>query len=302
MALYLLSYSNWTTDKLALKINQSKRYTKDLLKELKSDVTYYLDVKLNIEIGFTGEITVIPHTSNEILRFFYALKLAYLEQTNEFKLLHLLLQKQELSINSIAKTLFLSTSYTRKIIKKMNIFLQPFQFKINEEGNIYGLKGNELSIHLFLYVLMNDTYQSIPWPYNNDNFPAYIDYRQSLHIVLTIINSRKGKEEYIPDLNTKIDFITSCMKKTYNFISYLKKKYPYLRDILNPNAKEEKYLIFFTHICAPRVIPKKIKLSLGKKFLNTSTDIIFSKSLSYKIIEHFQLDYQEEKNIYSHIT
>ncbi|WP_235503423.1 helix-turn-helix domain-containing protein [Enterococcus faecium] len=260
-----MSYSNWTTDKLALKINQSKRYTKDLLKELKSDVTYYLDVKLNIEIGFTGEITVIPHTSNEILRFFYALKLAYLEQTNEFKLLHLLLQKQELSINSIAKTLFLSTSYTRKIIKKMNIFLQPFQFKINEEGNIYGLKGNELSIHLFLYVLMNNTYQSIPWPYNNDNFPAYIDYRQSLHIVLTIINSRKGKEEYIPDLNTKIDFITSCMKKTYNFISYLKKNYPYFRDIFNPNAKEEKYLIFFTHICAPRVIPKKNKTLFRKK-------------------------------------
>lgn len=133
LILYLLSHPNWTTDSLALKLNQSKRYTKDLLKELKNDVVYHLDSPLNIQVGFSGEIIITPHTPNDILHLFYALKLAYLEHTNEFKLLHLLLQKQKLSIESIANYLFVSPSYVRKIIIKMNAFFNPFSFNYQKK-------------------------------------------------------------------------------------------------------------------------------------------------------------------------
>lgn len=295
LILYLLSHPNWTTDRLALKLNHSKRYTKDLLKELRDDIVYHLDSPLNIQVGFNGEITITPHTSNDILHLFYILKLAYLEQTNEFKILHLLLQKQMLSIDSLTRHLFVSHSYARKIIKKMNIFFQPFHFQIAENNNRYELKGNELSIRLFLYVFMNDTYQSIPWPYKSKDIPDSIDYRQSLHIMLTILNSRKSHKYRVPALSKKSAWIIAHMKETYNFIPHLKSQNIYYHDSLNQAVIEE-YFIFFTHVCAPQAIPKEVRLALGEKFLNTTTDdIIFSKGLSYKIIDHFQLDYEKEK-------
>ena len=294
LVLYLLSQQKWTTDRLALKLSQSKRYIKDLIKELKDDVVYHLDSTLNIEIGFTGEITITPHTPNDILHFFYALKLAYLELTSEFKLLHLFLQKQVLSIESISIYLFVSPSYARKIIKKMNSFFKSFQFQIAEEKNRYELKGNELSIRLFLYVVMNDTYQSIPWPYKSKYFPDSIDYQQPLHIMLTILNSRKGQKERVPALNKKSAWIIAHMKETYYFIPHLKNQNIYFNNSLNQVVIEE-HFIFFTHIFAPQVVPTEVKLALGEKFLNTSTDIIFSKTLSHRIIEHFQLDYEKEK-------
>ncbi|BDC77740.1 transcriptional regulator (plasmid) [Enterococcus faecalis] len=294
LILYLLSHPNWTTDSLALKLNQSKRYTKDLLKELKNDVVYHLDSPLNIQVGFSGEIIITPHTPNDILHLFYALKLAYLEHTNEFKLLHLLLQKQKLSIESIANYLFVSPSYVRKIIIKMNAFFQPFQFQLSKEKKFYELKGNELSIRLFFYVIMNDTYQSIPWPYKSKDFPDSIDYRQSLHIMLTILNNRKNYKNRVPALSKKSAWIIAHMKETYNFIPHLKSQNIYFHNSLNQAAIEE-YFIFFTHICAPQAIPKEVKIVLGKIFLNATTDITFSKTLSCKVIDHFQLDYEEEK-------
>ena len=294
LILYLLSHPNWTTDSLALKLNQSKRYTKDLLKELKDDIVYHLDSPLNIQVGFSGEIIITPHTPSDILHLFYALKLAYLEQTNEFKLLHLLLQKQTLSIEAIANYLFVSPSYVRKIINRMNAFFQSFQFQISEEKKVYELKGNELSIRLFFYVIMNDTYQSIPWPYKSKDFPDSIDYRQSLHIMLTILNSRKSHKNRVPVLSKKSAWIIAHMKETYNFIPHLKSQNIYFHNSLNQAAIEE-YFIFFTHICAPQVIPKEIKIVLGETFLNATTDITFSRTLSFKVIDHFQLDYEEEK-------
>ncbi|MDB1624915.1 helix-turn-helix domain-containing protein [Enterococcus faecalis] len=275
-------------------MNRSKRYTKDLLKELKDDIVYYLDSPLTIQVGFSGEIIITPHMPNDILHLFYALKLAYLEQTNEFKLLHLLLQKQTLSIEAITNYLFVSPSYVRKIINRMNTFLQPFQFQIVDEKKNYELKGNELSIRLFFYVIMNDTYQSIPWPYKSKHFPDSIDYRQSLHIMLTILNSRKSHKNHMPVLSKKSAWIIAHMKETYNFIPHLKSQNTYFHNSLNQAIIEE-YFIFFSHICTPQVVPKEVKLALGEKFLNTSTDIIFSKVLSYRIIDYFQLDYEDEK-------
>lgn len=293
-ALYLLSNSNWNTERLALKLSQTKRYTKDLLKELKDDIAYHLNSTLKIEIDFSGDISIQPHTPNDILHFFYTLKLSYLEQTNEFKILHLILKKQFLSIELIASKLFVSHSHVLKIIKKMNIFFEPFQFQITEEENYYELSGNELSIHFFLYVIMNDTYQSIHWPYKSKDFPDSIDYQQSLHIFLTILNKRKGHKERIPELSKKSAWIIAHLKETYNFIPHLKSQNIYFHDSLSQAAIDE-YFIFFTHICAPQVIPKEVKLALGKKFLNASTDVIFSRDLSIRVIEHFHLDYDKEK-------
>ncbi len=51
---------------------------------------------------------------------------------------------------------------------------------------------------------MNDTYQSIPWPYKSKDFPDSIDYRQSLHIMLTILNSRKSHKVRVPALSKKV--------------------------------------------------------------------------------------------------
>lgn len=295
MILFLLSYPNWTTDKLAEKLNRKKRYTKELLKELKSDISYFLDDDLDIEISLNGEITVNKKCSEALLRLFYSLKLAYLKETNEFKFFHFFLENPTCSINSISDQLFLSLSYTRRIIKKINSYLKPFDFKINEDKGNCSLIGNELSICLFFYVLMNDTYHSLPWPYTTKDLPQHINFRQSLHIMLTIINSRKNSNATVPKLKPKSSWIISQMKETYNFIPDFKLKNTYYEDSLNETEIED-YFIFFTHIYSPHLIPKDIKVSLGKQFLYAPEHLsLFSRNLSFKIINEFQLDYHEEK-------
>lgn len=142
---------------------------------------------------------------------------------------------------------------------------------------------------------MNDTYQSIPWPYKSKVFPNSIDYQKSLHIMLTILNNRKSHKDRVPALSKKSAWIIAHMKETYNFIPHLKSQNIYHHDGLYQAVIKE-YFIFFTHICAPQVTLKEVKLPLREKCLNMSTVIIFSKGLSYKIIDHFQLDYEEENN------
>lgn len=295
MILFLLSYSNWTTTKLASKINSKRRYTKELLKELKLDTYHYLKQQLLIEVTLDGEVRVPDKNPEEIIRLFYRLKLAYLKETHGFKLLHLFLQKPSLSLTFISKHLFISLSYARRLIKNLNLSLQPFDFQIYDHKGVCELTGNELSIRLFLYVLMNDTYHSLPWPYATKDLPQYINSRQSLNIILTILTSRTDRQIVVPALNEKSTWIISQMKENYNFIPSIKIKNTFFEHCFDETILED-YFIFFTHICAPQAIPKEIKIALGKIFLYKTTDVsLFSRNLAYKIIEEFQLNYHKEK-------
>lgn len=293
LIIHLLSYPNWSTNKLALKLNRKKRDTKDLIRELKNDAYKYLNKIIDIKIEPDGEIK--SNSPEEMLQFFYSLKLSYLEETNEFNILHLFLKKPTLSLVYISNNLFVSHSYARRVIKKLNTFLHPFHFQIIEKNGVFELKGNELSICLFLYVIMNDTYNTVPWPYKTNDLYKNINFHQSLDIVLTILSSRKKYFPLITPLSKKSHWIISNMKDTHNFIPNLKRQNIAFQNILSGILIEE-YFIFFTHICAPQVIPKEIKIALGKSFLQAPTDISFSKNLSHKIIEKFHLDYEGDKH------
>lgn len=295
MIVYLLSYPGWTTKNLSLKLNRQTRSTKELIKEIISDAEFFLNKKISIELSLSGEIIVSEKNPAEILSFFYSLKLAYLEEVHEYKLIHLFLQKNTLSMVDISANLFLSHSYIRRIIKKMNIFFSMYNFQIKKEKRRYRIAGDELAIRLFLYVLMKDTYHSLPWPYTNKDLPQEVNLQQPLHILLSILNIRKSQKNSMPSLNIKSHWVVSQMKQVYNFIPELKQQQDYFKN----NFKEiitEDYFIFFTHIYAPQTIPKDKKISLGEIFYNTPESVsLLPKTISCKILKEFHLNYSNEK-------
>ncbi|NSM94166.1 helix-turn-helix domain-containing protein [Enterococcus faecalis] len=296
LIIHALCYQDWSTDSLSLHLNRKKRYVKDLLRELKEDVKYYqLNGTPQISVHKNGKITVDHRNAKIMLKFFYTLKLAYLKEVNEFKLFDLFIKNPKLSILSISDSLYTSLSYTRRIIKKLNNYLDKFHFQIIEKMGICELKGNELSIRLFLYVLMNDAYNSFCWPYTLESLPKRINYRQSLHIMLTIMISRKSYNAIVSELTKKNNCIINQLKENYNFISYLNLENTFLDNELN-DPLIEKYFIFLGHICAPQAIPKHIKIKLGKIFSNDSNNgCIFAKNLYNKMSTNFKMNNSLEK-------
>lgn len=294
---YLLCLHTWTTKTLALKIGRNKRYIKDLLKEIIDDFNYYLNETLVIKITSEGTVYIVKKNSKELLQLFYALKLAYLQESHEFKLLLLFLQYPKLSISDIAQNLYLSNSYIRRRIKKLNLLLSSFNFQIEYNTGKFQIIGNELSIRIFLYVLMNDAYHSLSWPYMEKNLPEMIDFQQSFHIIITILNKRKYMKNNITPLNQKSTWVISQMKHIYDFTPKLKKQNPYFYNNLK-DAIIEDYFTFFIHVFAPNMIPKDIKITLGKLFMSPPPNInLTSNNISNKIIKELNIDPNSEKII-----
>lgn len=295
LMIYLLSNSKLNTNQSLSKIGCSKRQTKNLIKELNYDIRHSLKQEVIINISSKGNIKVINKNRKEILLIFYSLKLSYLEKSLEFKILYLLIVEPKLTIKYISEHLFISQSYIRRKIKTFNVFLNNFNFNIELKKGLCQFSGNEQAIQIFLYILMNDAYTTMHWPLLNDKNMKLTITEQSLNIILTIINNRKDLSIAPPQISKELNWVISQMISSFNIFDMLKNNNPYFMKSME-NKLIGDHFIFFCHIYAPIMIPKDVKISLGKIFKNPPNGIFFyTNSITNALIKKFNLSYNNEK-------
>ena len=68
--------------------------------------------------------------------------------------------------NELIKVLYISEHYLVKITKQLNNFFKIFDIVIVSIKGIYQLTGNELSIRVFSFIFLQDSFQELAWPFS----------------------------------------------------------------------------------------------------------------------------------------
>ncbi|EAD3730168.1 hypothetical protein EHS75_15320, partial [Listeria monocytogenes] len=125
--------------------------------------------------------------------------------------------------------LSVSASYLLRVIKKISILLQKFDFTINiDKFNRLTLSGDEKKIRTFLFTLLSDSFQNIEWPFKNIS-------RIEIQKIMTAgsVSSLKQLEDSRKELLFAIIYTRVSSKR------YIKKPDPYIEDIFNILSKTE---------------------------------------------------------------
>ncbi|EJE1659366.1 helix-turn-helix domain-containing protein, partial [Listeria monocytogenes] len=108
------------------------------------------------------------YSNQEALDTFYCLKLFYLKKSLSFELIVKLGTQGKTLLSDLIVELSVSASYLLRVIKKISILLQKFDFTINiDKFNRLTLSGDEKKIRTFLFTLLSDSFQNIEWPFKN---------------------------------------------------------------------------------------------------------------------------------------
>ncbi|HCD3067927.1 TPA: helix-turn-helix domain-containing protein, partial [Enterococcus faecium] len=67
----------------------------------------------------------------------------------------------------LLEQLYISPSYLEKLTKQLNHSLIKFHLRILSVKNCCTLEGNELSIRLYLYFFLSDTFGGNDWPFSS---------------------------------------------------------------------------------------------------------------------------------------
>ncbi|MGK0627925.1 helix-turn-helix domain-containing protein, partial [Enterococcus faecalis] len=68
--------------------------------------------------------------------------------------------------NELIKVLYISEHYLVKITKQLNNFFKIFDIVIVRIKGIYQLTGNELSIRVFSFIFLQDSFQELACPFS----------------------------------------------------------------------------------------------------------------------------------------
>ncbi|EIO3401294.1 helix-turn-helix domain-containing protein, partial [Listeria monocytogenes] len=169
------------------------------------------------------------YSNQEALDTFYCLKLFYLKKSLSFELIVKLGTQGKTLLSDLIVELSVSASYLLRVIKKISILLQKFDFTINiDKFNRLTLSGDEKKIRTFLFTLLSDSFQNIEWPFKNIS-------RIEIQKIMTAgsVSSLKQLEDSRKELLFAIIYTRVSSKR------YIKKPDPYIEDIFNILSKTE---------------------------------------------------------------
>lgn len=164
-------------------INEGPSTQKTLITKLSySEPTLYRDITvLNqiiapVKIHTNNKIKlIIPPTLN--IRYIYS---SLLTASTEFNLIEEIFFCETHSFESLSEKLFTSSSTIRRIIKRINTIMRPYEIQISS----YPLKiiGSEKQISLFMELLFSEKYSHASNPFSD----AQIEFLDQIKIYLTL--------------------------------------------------------------------------------------------------------------------
>lgn len=110
-------------------------------------------------------------------KFFFDLRIEIIEKSLNITIWKKLFFFNEFNIVKFSIESFSSLSTIKRKIKKLNLEVKPFNFRITSKDDIYVVKGNETNIRLFFSLFFWNIYRGIKWPFYN------VDQRKILKLV-----------------------------------------------------------------------------------------------------------------------
>ena len=165
----VIQKNNCSLQELSNDLHIPKRTIKELIRKINVSLKQFLLIDEFIYSNHKGEIQTKETDQTKKLAVFSKLKLCYLKESNRFNYLMLLINYLQTAVPKkyLLEQLYISPSYLEKLTKQLNHSLKKFHLRILSVKNCCTLEGNELSIRLYLYFFLSDTFGGNDWPFSS---------------------------------------------------------------------------------------------------------------------------------------
>lgn len=300
LVFHTLIQNKQSLNSLAEALTIPKRTIKHHIQALNIDINEIFFHENFIKVDSKGEYYINELFSNKSLLLFYQLKLHYLKKTLQFSLLTLLTTNTSLRISEVLSELFISSSYLYRLIKKINQKLRPFDFQIVKNGSEILLAGHELSIRIFSYLFLYDSFQNLEWPFQqccltkeevkthiSEHVSVYLDNasdtkKNSLYFLSAVLILRIRNGNLAEDLEENLSAILKLIQQNYQLQSF---KYLDTKQ----NRTESYYFNFLVGIFVSDLISTDKMRLLGQLFSQSNyPETALAKELIYSLKNDFK--------------
>lgn len=149
--------------------NLPKRTVLNYIVGLNDDIKKYYQIESIITRNENDEYFIKEKLWEDRFSYYYKIKLQYLKESLDFKVLLMVLTEGVVDINTIYKKLFISDSYLCRILGRINKVLIRFELKIKSNNNQLFCDGAEHNVRTYTYLFLLETFQDIEWPFSQYN-------------------------------------------------------------------------------------------------------------------------------------
>lgn len=303
--------------KLSQELSIPKRTIKEIIRKINGTILQQLEIQRFIYSNTKGEIKLNTSCKDEKMAIFHYVKLLFLRESNRFNFLMLLFNSPNVYVPKkfLLEQLYISPSYLEKLTNQLNQSLEKFHIKIISRQNCYILKGNELSLRIYMYHFFSNAFQGIDWPLTHLKFSQVkkaqlsnellipkksMKSQEKIYLLVAIFLMRSSHQPLEDAQTNDIYEIMRTLKQTKDFTGELNQQ---LSRFLPKKFVQNELLYFNFLLCYffPNSIPEQQKTLFGYEFSKSNFPLCRQVSLLVKkLTESFPKIETVEKKYYYH--
>lgn len=186
---------------IATDLGISRKTLLRYLDQLIADILHYFpDFDLRFKINH-GKIIIFTIEEETALYLLSYMRLSYIEETKEFKMIHLLLDRKIKNVTTLGKELHQSPSSVYLTLKKVTYLLDHFdiQLDFSTHNRISNFVYEEKKLRLFAYYFYGLTYGGIKWPtdWKENHWAQPLLGKTQKHLISQLVPSKQNQLHYI---------------------------------------------------------------------------------------------------------
>lgn len=213
------------------------------------------------------------------------LKLYILKESITFNLCTLLVTYPKISRKKIIEKLFISEVYLDKLIYKLRVYFKKFDIVIYVSSGVYKLSGNELSVRIFSYIFLSQSFQNIEWPFYSVDIETLQEVfvqdklgkisqrtdiqKYSIYYLYVIFENRIKSGNTLSDYNTLEDEeILNGIFEKVGISNFQKKNTTDIFHQADTPEAESKFFLFLLLISSGDIMSEYGKRLIGNYFIS----------------------------------
>ncbi|HAR1321298.1 TPA: M protein trans-acting positive regulator [Enterococcus faecium] len=304
----VIQKNNCSLQELSNDLHIPKRTIKELIRKINVSLKQFLLIDEFIYSNHKGEIQTKETGQTKKLAVFSKLKLCYLKESNRFNYLMLLINYPQTAVPKkyLLEQLYISPSYLEKLTKQLNHSLKKFHLRILSVKNCCTLEGNKLSIRLYLYFFLSDTFGGNDWPFSSlelnalkmnstdEQIEKISKQEKNIYLLLTLFILRNKQQAYFPKTSSEITELMDLLQHTHDYSEYFT-SFSVSRPC-EETETERAYFNYFFYCFFPNQISFRQKQEIGFLF-STSKNLICRQvgQLMTYLTQQFPLNHLENK-------
>ena len=308
---YIVKRAHTSLNEISSNLKISKRTVKENLIKINQEFEDTYQIQHFIVSNNNGIVCVNPAYRKSAVEYAYTLKLNLLKNNVQFNYCVQLVTHSSIDKNELIKVLYISEHYLVKITKQLNNFFKIFDIVIVSIKGIYQLTGNELSIRVFSFIFLQESFQELAWPFSKISLEeikkslpdellerSYKNVRmkkRAFYILYAIFKTRTSAQNFLKMPHSKNLHSFFILINQYSHVTLFFLEHSFADIQCETRKTEILYFNFLSRIFIPYIFSEKQTKQIEKLFIESNHPYcVLSKKL-FKQVAYLltnQHDYQ----------